>query len=807
MPPTVSGTTYEMRSRINSINPYASTYTYLKYCKNYIMGYGMHGVQILKRECLYGGIRDFSAAIKTQQQSTVNLNKTIRMWGQAYKDLGNQVFGELYKDSGDLGGILKGKAKEIESDFIKIIRGWATDQKDLEGYLKQASAGQDDLSAFLKPNFREYLDLNTRLKGWVIEAQRDLGSYTKSVIASTKDINKFIQPLHISDLNQTIGLIPAQDLQIIIQHNDRVVNLFGTIRAKYYVSIGGIIRCKYIYDLPTLLMPIEPVDLSASLEPILHINLGAAIDGWYGPIKNLLNYINAVPAQDLPTSIIGWGGYRIPIDLPTLIQSYQESDLSAYVDIIPHQNLGATLIPKGQIYDLGAHITPKVVYFRSIINVALLEHKDLQAMINYACFYSDWRSLSASLYCFSKKDLPVNIWGTLQNASSTYKDLSAYINVHSYYTQDKIPVEFHTLPEVDPYTFVNINYDVVGVKYNVFNTIPLYYYGQWPKDLGVSINGVYHTRDLSARIVPNFDFSYSELPPWINPRTYEVVLDIRKLSLYARRFVEIMFDAIGESPYHYFYVGAEQKIYRVDRGRHWSIKTVGYTKVENAEVDRVDVREKQTFDLSNYSTIDEAVRSLIDRAANYMRVNLPTSIMGVPPPHRDLPVNLYAYKIRSWTKNLKIIMQPLRIRDFVLAVKSGYEGTYDLHSQVYKILQRSDVDLNNFIRMWDFGNYDIRCTVRWYKGVSDFTGYVKQAYYSYKDLDDCLIVPRQYEAQGPDNIVFNFENDGYVATTASGIEFNFTSDDLVWTHPEYETPKYNTVRVTRSSIEILRKET
>ena len=53
-------------------------------------------------------------------------------------------------------------------------------------------------------------------------------------------------------------------------------------------------------------------------------------------------------------------------------------------------------------------------------------------LLFYACFYSDWRALGASLYCFSKKDLLTTIWGTLQNASSTYKNLPVYINMYTY---------------------------------------------------------------------------------------------------------------------------------------------------------------------------------------------------------------------------------------------------------------------------------------------------------------------------------------------------------------------------------------
>jgi len=804
--PTISGTISSLKSRISSIDPYNTTYTYLKYCNNYIIGYGNSGIQILKRDCVYGGIRDVRVAIKTQQEYNYNLNKIIRGWGQAYKDLGNQILGELYKGFDDLDVILKGKAVEVSEDINKIIRGWAPGKKNLNGYLKKTAVGQENLPAYLKQDTRSYLDLNNRLKGWFIESKVNLRAYTKSVIASTEDLSKYIRAMHIKDLNQSIGLIPAQDLQIIIQHNDRVVNLFGNIRAKYYNDIIGIIRCKYIYDLPTILIPIVPVDLSASLAPILYVNLGAFVDGWLGPLKNLTLNINAVPYKNLAVSLSGWGGYNIPIDLRALIASYQEVDLSSSIGTIPAQNLSATLIAKGQSENLALYITPKVINFRSVISVSLLEHKDLNAMINYACFYSDWVFLGASLYCFSKKDIILRITGTLQSASNTYKNLGAMINVYDYYTEDSVIIDYPVVPASDPYTLVNINFNIVGSYYRTVSIIPIYYYGLWTKNLSASITSIPHSRDLSAYINPEFDYNYTELPSWINPRTREVVIDIRRQSIETKRFIELMFETFAEDQFHYFYVNAEQKVYRVDRDRHWTIKAIGYTKTEDENIERIDVREKTVFSLAHYSNIDEAVRSIIDRAASYREVNLPVQLVCTPPPHYDLPARLNVLRTRSWQKNLHLYAHGLDIRNFVMACRPGHEGTYDLHKQIYKIWQHLETDITKQIRGWLGGIYDMRCTVRLYKGVTDFAGYIKQSYEQQIDLY-CDVEGMEYVPPEPGNVIFNFVDDGYVVPIASGIELEFGLDALTWDWYEYVLPVHSDIRVTRSSIEILRKET
>jgi hypothetical protein len=65
-----------LKAAIRGVQTYQHhTYTFLKYCETYIVGYSQHGVQVIKGKCHYGGIRDLGATISTH--SPVNLPASV----------------------------------------------------------------------------------------------------------------------------------------------------------------------------------------------------------------------------------------------------------------------------------------------------------------------------------------------------------------------------------------------------------------------------------------------------------------------------------------------------------------------------------------------------------------------------------------------------------------------------------------------------------------------------------------------------------------------------------------------------------
>ena len=97
-------------------------------------------------------------------------------------------------------------------------------------------------------------------------------------------------------------------------------------------------------------------------------------------------------------------------------------------------------------------------------------------------------------------------------------------------------------------------------------------------------------------------------------------------------------------------------MYRFERDSHWTIWADSYIKTTDEMVERRNVRTKYIFRMSDYSTVDEAVRDLIDRVSAYRRVELSASITGIMPPYADLEASIrpsVVKAIHSWVKHLK----------------------------------------------------------------------------------------------------------------------------------------------------------
>jgi len=93
----------DLRAAINVVQTYQqSTYTFLKYCENYIVGYSQHGVQIIKGKCHYGGIRDLGGDIGGHYPGD------LPAWigGLVAADLTAEIIGLETTQEEDLGGII-----------------------------------------------------------------------------------------------------------------------------------------------------------------------------------------------------------------------------------------------------------------------------------------------------------------------------------------------------------------------------------------------------------------------------------------------------------------------------------------------------------------------------------------------------------------------------------------------------------------------------------------------------------------------------------------------------------------------------
>lgn len=458
--------------------------------------------------------------------------------------------------------------------------------------------GSTDISAgFHRILNRNYSYLSSIIHGW---AERYLPAYITAVYF--KDLWASIRGSFYTDIAASIGLIPPSDIQGIIHGYDT-------------------------YDLPSLL------------------------NGVYGPY-DIQGYIRVHPSLDL--SIIMRGVYSGYKNLNAILEGWNVKDLHASMQYIYISDLNASINDMWGKLNLGASIIPGMMLLKRVLKISLMEYKNLGALVNFSCGGSGYKNLSATFgTIFSKRDLPTFIYGWHSGLLDNLKDLGAYINTESYSVQDKYLTTYDALPITDKHIRLvtrNATYD--PSLYKVWDKLNIRYGAFNYKNLTASMIGVLNSYNLRASITTVIDMNYSELPDYIKPKSHEVFINLERGEDQWRRFIELMFDRDGTAPFKYFYVDGTQKVYKIDRDRHWTIWAMGYDKAEGSFVDRVNIRKKFIFDLNKYNTVDEAIRELMERAAHPTRVELSAFIDGGVPPHIDLSATMDIKNIYRWSRNL-----------------------------------------------------------------------------------------------------------------------------------------------------------
>ncbi len=561
--------------------------------------------------------------------------------------------------------------------------------KDLGGYIKSAFQAAKNMGAYTKGTIADYKNLIAAIQGFTQDTADLPAEIVGELLKDTLDLQSIINIIEIKDLSSSITpeLFKGQtDLEAAI----------SKIFLRSYNNLGAQIRT-----------PFEIADLLAELNIVSVTNLPAAIKIFIQDFKDLQAYLNIIQIEDLLANIhgfdtrnlsaiaagvygphdlqafiVGTGGYRqlyayvrgmlgveIPYNLPAVLIGTFSSDLPAFIDSITPANLRAYINVTGQADDLPATIIPKVIYMTQVLQVALLEHVDLKAMINSACFGSDSANLYAYIRSIEKLDLQGIIFGWHVDIYSNAKDLRMYINTEDYYVQDKAAPWLFAEDRESYHTRLKITFNATGSAYTVFDTQEIFYGVAIYANLTAAITGILTSVNLGATITAQYDFNFSELPYYISPRTREVVIEFdERWREKWRRFVEIFFDDSGTTPYHYFYVSGANRVYRVDRTRHWTIWAKGFDEVDDSMIERRNVRYKYIFKATQYSNIDEAIRDLIDRVSTYRRANLSARIYGELPIHANLPASISSKTLYRWVKHLRASIVP--------------EGFFDLRASI-----------------------------------------------------------------------------------------------------------------------------
>lgn len=612
-----------LQAAINVLGVYQdSTYTYLKECPTYTIAYG-GTIQIIKLPCIYGGIRDIGAYIYSNplhldlpayifvEVRFHNLRAYIKSTTQAIKDLG------AYLESVppvNLNALIHGYAV---ANLPAIIGGYAS-------LNLPASIGAHppaDLNAIL--NVIEIFDLPASILGELYKGQADLGAIVNKIFqVGYKNLGAILQGWQVLDLPATIGVVYKWDLNAIIQSSS-------------------------VFNLQALLNAVAPVNLPANVHGYATKDLLAYILGGFGP-GDIQASIFGIGPKDLNAYIEGFKGVEIPFDLPAILLGTQEFDLNAIIGIIDAANLGAIINATGGALNLPATIIPNVLRLKRAINVSLLEHTDLRAMINFQCFSSGFRNLHAYLYPIYKHDLSAVIWGW--KTDDGYANLAAYINGAEYNVEDKFTLTM--VPDVTKFTSLRLKFGSYS-SYYVEDTLPVYFNSYPAYNLSASINGILQNYDLLASITPLIQANYTELSPGITAKSHETVIKFsdKGIPIWEKE-VEIVFDKAGADPFRYFYVDDEAKVYRTERGRHWQIRVSAYHEDLDDFIERYGMRTKYVYGMSKYGSIDEAIRDLIDRTSTYRMSDIGARITCIPPVMYNLGAEINPIVVKSWVKSL-----------------------------------------------------------------------------------------------------------------------------------------------------------
>jgi hypothetical protein len=631
-----------------------NTYSYIKECKTVIVGYGSSGIQTLKLPCLYGGIRDLFGTIIGQYPYT-DLAAYVKV-GIPIKDLFAYMTFAL----------------RSQKDFFTWFRPSRRRYKDLGSYMKFIKGTEIpfDLRAFIKDvqpiqlqalvNVIELRNLNSFIDGVYFKSQADLSTYFYTFFKRQHFyLHAHLTGWAIKDLQARISSFWLFDL-----------------KAKIIAGYFGVFK-----NLRASLYSVTPVDLLSYLYGYAKLDLRGDVRTGYGPYDLQAYLSHCIWPINLKAYIDGFTDLGVTCDLRAYISAFKSYDLKAFIFATGYTFLRAYIDAVGKYKDLNATIYPRIINIKQVLLVPLLEHKDLYATIGYNCRKSGYLNLYINMHVNFKKDLVASIIGWKEGSADYLKDLGAYINTGTFYTQDTYTIKGFNTSQPSSYIEVkNLR------KLTRYRTVDFcFVLGNFnAKDLISYIVAVPHNKTLNAYIKGTAMANFTTVPDWVDPSTREVVINLQRFEERWYRFVDIMFNTNSEESFYYFYSEGLNKVFKVDKNRTWSINVIGYSATDNI-YKRKKINKKLLFNVKNYATFDNALRDLIDRVTLFRESTLKANINCLVKPNVTLKAYLKAHIVHNWIKNLSA------------ALKIVLQGHSLLYGSVQPILKKDQFNLTTTI--------------------------------------------------------------------------------------------------------------
>lgn len=513
-----------------------------------------------------------------------------------------------------------------------LIAGIRVQKKGSYDLLTYTSITQPvDLLSFL--NIIELRDLQSSIIGILFKGTSDLtAGFGRITFKNRSNLLANVRGWSINDLPSFIGSVHTDDLE---------THIFGFYRV--------------FKNLPSYVVSIPPANLRVDLHGYDLANLNAFTIVGYQP-NDLPANITTVKPKELIAYIYGLAASSVSVDLQATIHGFFIRDLTTYIGAISAANLYADINAVGKYLDLIAYIVPKTINIKKILSISLYEHYDLKASINYNCLKSSFSDLSVSLYPINRLDLKAYIIGWFGDKADNLLDLRAFINFSDYQETNYINIHADIYEKNALFTNHPIKIKDQTKFYKVTDTHSINLLNS-SHILSAYITGILESRDLLGYITALPIANFTTLPSWVNPQTYEVLINLNRFEERWYRFVEMMFFTNSENEYHFFYVPEEDKVYKLDRNRTWKIQLLGFSEDTENIYFRNKTIKKFLFKLDNYATFDEALSDLIDRVSVNKYTDLTAYLQTYTYPSSDLSTTINVKKIRSWSLSCKAVVK------------------------------------------------------------------------------------------------------------------------------------------------------
>jgi len=665
-----------------------TTYSEIKECKTIIIGYGANGIQTLQLPCEYLGIRDLLSSI----------------YGELpYFDLTSLIVGQLGFISEDryLSSIIKSIVKETV-DLQKIIHGWDLSDLqslldgyalfDLSFYIKTQRSENKDILSAIRVLMSSYADISYWIGGFKgYQIPYDL--YSDIYAIPPSDLISYLNIIEISDLPVDIspqkykGYSTFESfLRTYHKENNNLISILHGWDLSY---LPGYLLCAHIHDLPgtiqgsftesifSFLYPVVPAGILSNIHGFATVDLPSELIGGYGR-THLLGYIYGIPPSDISSYIGVFKEVEAYSTISSYLESYHQHDLWSTIHYIEPDDLTSTIVARGGYKNLDVIIYPKVIFVRQSVFVNIVSSRILNSVINSHCFASAYSDLSHSLYAFDKLDLRAIIHPRLED-DDNQKDLTSYIN-YGYLAEDTFSINIFM---ADRYAKIPIDINRISTMYTE-DTISITFSSDFSnfkdkvnsfKNLSSYLYGLPVHADLASRIVPSRDYTFEGINSESKYKNHLVAINLQKSYEVWTRELDIYFRSVVNQ---YYYAQAGEAVYRVDRDEHVIVYVEGYSTLSNPilGIDRGNVRGKYVFNLSNYTTIDAAIRDAIDRVSVLRSSDLPVYINSVEGVGNYSYLSSYVLPIYSIRSVKSIISTLVGISETMTDLPSTINGEY-----------------------------------------------------------------------------------------------------------------------------------